>query len=89
MKIEIKEEVFAFCQNVKRLRSRYCLSQEEMADKLKISKRELEEIECGFIPNSVTVELLFQIQKSFAISPQKLFENFENEKRPSNDERFL
>ncbi|MBO5355512.1 MAG: helix-turn-helix transcriptional regulator [Clostridia bacterium] len=78
MKLKIKEDVFAFCQNIKQLRKMYCLSQKEMADKLKISKGELERIENGFLPESVTVELLFQVQKNFAVRPQELFEDLKS-----------
>lgn len=67
-------EVQIFCYNVKVLRERRGLSIEEMAQILKISVFSVWEMERGVLPDEVTIETIFFIQKHFGISAKSLFE---------------
>ena len=61
------------CDNIKLLRLKNNLSQSEMADKLKIKAKTLQDIENGVVPPRLCCEILFHIQHHFAISPRQLF----------------
>ena len=57
-----------FCENVKRLRRKNCLSRREMAKCLHIGVATLVLIESGILPKWVTVNIMFQIYWRFGIS---------------------
>ena len=61
------------CKNILLLRQRSHLSQAEMADKLGISLPALQSIECGFLPEDSDWSILFRINTTFHIPPDKIF----------------
>ena len=63
-----------FCRNVHNLRLRHGLSLLEMAGLLEITGAELAAIESGYVPRSVTVDVLFCIQRRFGIRPSQMVE---------------
>ena len=74
MKINRKEQFKILCSNVKSIRTSAKIGVEEMAQKLGITVSELEAIESGVIPESVTVEILFRINTHFGIHPKNMFD---------------
>ena len=71
--MNIDQEISAFCENVKKLRSKNELTQDEMAKMLGISLEELSELEGGIIPKKLDVSLLFKIYDVFGIYPKEMF----------------
>lgn len=67
------EELQIFCQKIYTLRVQNQLSQQEMAQKLRISLSALQKIEQGFPPLRMRCGMLLQIQKEFQIKPKDLF----------------
>lgn len=73
MNYTCKEQYKILCSNVKVIREKKKIGAEEMAQKLGITVTELEAIESGVIPESVTVEILFRINTHFGIHPKNMF----------------
>ncbi len=71
--MNIDQEISAFCENVKKLRSKNGLTQDEMSKMLGISLEELSELEVGIIPKKLDVSLLFKIYDVFGIHPKEMF----------------
>lgn len=70
---EIDEAIGNFCRNLRELRKRLEMSEEEMAKRIGISAGNLQKIEQGTVPPRVTAKTLFLIQTRFGISPSSLF----------------
>ena len=75
MKNTCEAQLKILCSNVKAIRTSAKIGVEEMAQKLGITVSELESIECGLMPKSVTVEILFRIQTHFGIHPKDMFDH--------------
>lgn len=71
--MSIDEELQIFCQKIYTLRVQNQLSQQEMAQKLRISLSALQKIEQGFPPLQMRCGMLLKIQKEFGIKPKDLF----------------
>jgi DNA-binding transcriptional regulator YiaG len=67
------------CENIKTLRVKNNLSEQEMAARLKIGVKTLRNIEKGHFPPRMSCEILFRIQHHFGILPQHLFISIENQ----------
>lgn len=67
------EELQIFCQKIYTLRVQNQLSQQEMAQKLRISLSALQKIEHGFPPLQMRCGMLLKTQKEFGIKPKALF----------------
>ncbi len=68
-----KKDLQIFCENIKTIREKTKLSQEEMAKKLGISRYSLSKIERGEIPPKLSCEILFTIHDEFGIAPSEMF----------------
>ena len=77
---KIKEEINNFINNISYLRKKSGLSKKEMANILNISVYELSEIEKGEIPKNASIEIIFNLQKHFKISPPKQFNSSQGKK---------
>ena len=66
-------QIAIFCQNIKILREKNCLSENEMAKILRIGVISLKKLEQGIIPHRTGVKLIFNISQHFKIAPHKLF----------------
>ncbi len=73
MKFCPEEQTRIVCTNVKKLRKSLGLSEEEMAEKLNISKNDLSEIEKGILPETVKVNILFRVRDNFNLPLNYLF----------------
>ena len=73
----IENEIFIFCENIKRLRLGHKLSKKEMAKKLGIDIESLTMIENGILPQELDCEVLFQIHRNFGVLPKHLFLSME------------
>ena len=69
----IKDERNNFINNIAYLRKKNGLSKKEMANVLNISVYVLSKIEKGELPKKLSVEIVFNLQKHFKISPEKQF----------------
>lgn len=69
----IKDERNNFINNIAYLRKKNGLSKKEMANVLNISVYVLNKIEKGELPKKLSVEIVFNLQKYFKISPEKQF----------------
>jgi len=69
----IKDEINNFINNIAYLRKKNGLSKKEMANVLNISVYVLNKIEKGELPKKLSVEIVFNLQKYFKISPEKQF----------------
>ena len=72
----INVEINNFINNIAYLRKKYGLSKKEMADVLNISIYALNKIEKGELSKKLSVEIIFNLQKHFKISPEKQFKKF-------------
>ncbi|MBE6654855.1 MAG: helix-turn-helix transcriptional regulator [Ruminococcaceae bacterium] len=71
-----KKETQFFCENIKYLRKKHSLSLTSMAKKMGVSKKTLESIEQGVIPERMTCRVLFNISKNFGIEPPEMLSEF-------------
>lgn len=62
-----------FCGNIKYIRTKYELSQKEMAHRCGISLYTLRKLEQGIIPPKLGVEILYNIFYNFGILPGEMF----------------
>ena len=69
----INDEISNFTNNIAYLRKKNGLSKKEMAKALNISLYALNKIERGDIPKRISVDIIFNLQKHFKISPEKQF----------------
>ncbi len=67
----INDEINNFINNIAYLRKKKGLSKKEMANVLNISIYALNKIERGELPKKISVEIIFNLQKNFKISPEK------------------
>ncbi len=70
------KEISIFCNNVKLLRKQHHLSRQEMAEICAISVEDIIEIERGYLPLTITVDIAIRLFQHFDISPEKLFRPF-------------
>ncbi len=70
----INDEINNFINNIAFLREKNGLSKKERANVLNISIYTLNKIERGELPEKLSVEIVFNLQKHFKISPEKQFE---------------
>ena len=70
---QIREEMDVFCQNIKTLRERHCLSKKEMAKILGIGVKSLTKIEQGIIPTRASTNIIFHLSHCFDVQPHNLF----------------
>ncbi len=63
-----------FCNNVTMLRKKNNLTQKEMAKICKIGVKSLSLIEHGTLPQRISADVLFSIQRHFQIPVHKLFD---------------
>lgn len=71
---EITErEINNMIKNIIQIRKDYGLSKKQMAEIMGISVRSFNKIENGEIPPKMKVDVLFNIQDYFGITPPKLF----------------
>ncbi len=68
----METESFIFCENIKRLRQKEGLTKEKMSRILEITIEELELIEKGILPSSISVDILFIVFDNYKISPGKM-----------------
>ena len=68
----IHDEINNFINNIAYLRKNG-FSKKEMANVLNISIYALNKIERGELPEKLSVEIVFNLQKHFKISPEKQF----------------
>ena len=66
-------EIYVFCQNIKKLRENNNLSKIEMAKIMGLSVMSLRKIENGELPPRIGVNTLFNLCKNFNIKPKKVF----------------
>ena len=71
--ITIREEVDNLLKNIVYLRKKNNLSKKTMSEKIGISVYSLNIIEKGELPKGATVQILFNIEKGFGISPSQQF----------------
>jgi len=69
----INDDINNFINNIAYLRKKSGLSKKEMATVLNISIYALNKIERGELPEKLSVEIVFNLQKHFKISPEKQF----------------
>ena len=69
----INDEISNFTNNIAYLRKKNGLSKKEMAKALNISIYALNKMERGDIPKRISVDIIFNLQKQFKISPEKQF----------------
>lgn len=62
-----------FCGNIRDLRRRQGLSQEEMAKLLEIDVSTLQSLEEGTIPAQLSGDIVFRISEVFHLKPESLF----------------
>lgn len=58
----------AFCQNMKNLRKKYNLTQQQMAFILGISVKSLRKLEDGILPPRLSCDILYRLNSIFGIS---------------------
>ena len=71
--MDTKEEMWNFCKNVKWLRERNRLSQEEMAVIMGIAPSALRMIEAGRIPQQLSANVIIILAARFSIKSHELF----------------
>ncbi len=71
----INDEIDNFMNSIAYLRKKNWFSKKEMANVLNISIYSLNRIERGELPEKLSVEIVFNLQKHFKISPEKQFKN--------------
>ncbi|MBQ7355745.1 MAG: helix-turn-helix transcriptional regulator [Clostridia bacterium] len=72
-----RDEIDAFCKNIKYLRIKNGVSKNEMANIMHISMYCLTKIEKGILPPSLDVAVLFRIHAYFGVPPARLFSKIE------------
>lgn len=76
------ESLENFCRNVRRLRLLHQLSQNQMAQVMRIGVKSLRKIESGVIPPRLSCEVLCYLQNAFGVPRETLFRVFtETEKQ--------
>ncbi len=70
---DTENEIKIFLKNIAVLRHLNSLTKNEMAKILKIGIVEVEKIERGELPPSITIEVIFEIHKHFGINPKDQF----------------
>lgn len=79
---EAGEGLQNFCRNVRRLRLLHQLSQNQMAQLMRIGVKSLRKIESGVIPPRLSCEVLCYLHNAFDVSTETLFRAFtETEKQ--------
>lgn len=68
-----ENEIDNFLGNIAYLRKQNKLSKRKMAQMLGISVKCLNGIENGELPPNIGVNVIFNIEKNFGVSPKKLF----------------
>ena len=68
-----QKEIYVLTQNIRILRKKHSLTKQEMARILKIGTGSLRKLENGELPQKLSVEVLFEIQRYFGISPYNMF----------------
>ena len=71
--MDTKEEMWNFCKNIKWLRERNRLSQEEMAVIMGIAPSALRMIEAGRIPQQLSANVIIILAARFSIKACELF----------------
>jgi len=74
IQVEIDKQFENFLLNVATIRRHYGLSEQKMAELLKIDVKTLKEIECGKLPSELSTEVVFIIYNIFGIHPSVQFE---------------
>ncbi len=69
----LEEEVNNLLYNIKWLRLRHGLTEEQMAEILGIGVGSLRKIEKGELPPRLSVNIVFEVQNYFALKPKDLF----------------
>ena len=75
-----KTDVLMVCHNIRLLRSKYKLSQAEMAKRLEIGVQTLRSLEKDRIPPRLSCGILCKIYKEFGIWPSDMFSPLEDKK---------
>lgn len=70
---EMRNEIEAFCGNVRRLRAENGLSKEEMAEVMDVDNKTLNELEEGRLPHTLGVEVLVHLSQHFSLTVDQLF----------------
>ena len=65
-------DIRIFCENIKKIRENKKLSKREMAKLLGISVYSLNIIESGKVPHRLSIDIVYNINSSFGISPNEL-----------------
>ena len=63
-----------FANNISYLRKHYGISKKRMSELLGISTATLNKIENGILPKRLSVEILYNIECNFRISPGEIFD---------------
>lgn len=71
--IQDTRDLIAFQNNIIRLRKNNHLSKCEMAKRLGISIHALNQLESGIIPDTLGIDIVFRMHKSFGIRPRDQF----------------
>ena len=71
--MKTKDAIYAFCENVRRLRRKSNLTKTEMAKKLDISLYSLSLIEKNILPERLSASIIIKIYSEFKILPKDLF----------------
>lgn len=71
--MKTKDAIYAFCENVRRLRRKSNLTKAEMAKKLNISLYSLSLIEKNTLPERLSASIIIKIYSEFKILPKDLF----------------
>lgn len=69
MGLETSEELRRFMRNVAFLRMEHGLSKREMAKRLGVSVRTLNELEQGLVPARLSASVIYNIHRQFGIRP--------------------
>lgn len=67
-------DIRVFCENVKKIRENKKLSKRAMAELLGISVYSLNLLERGKVPHRLSIDIVYNINSSFGIGPNELFE---------------
>lgn len=71
--MRVQSDIHTFCENLRFLRHKYDLSQEEMAQRLKLDIRILRLIELDILPDAANVGLLYTLSEEFQLPPWAFF----------------
>lgn len=67
------EKIKFFCANVKLLKEQNGLNREEMAEICGIDVPDLIQIEQGYLPKNIKVDIAIRLFRYFNLSPEELF----------------